>query len=96
MPRVSFRDGRESIEVPSGARLPDVLGEIDYRGVFWGCCQGICGTCRFEPGRGAEHLPPPTAFERMLLTRVDAAPTERLACHIRVSCDLEIGPPAPR
>ncbi len=96
MPRVSFSDGTGSIEVPSGARLPEILGEIDYRGVLWGCCQGICGTCRFEPGSGAEHLPPPTAFERMLLARVEAAPKERLACHVRVTRDLEVRPPRHR
>lgn len=93
MPRITFPD-HASVDAPVGSALADVLGEVRYTGVEWGCCQGICGTCRFRPGAGAEHLKPPTAMEKMLLERRGANPGERLACFVKkLTADLEICPP---
>ena len=93
MPRITFPD-RSAIEAPLNSPLAEALGRAKYAGVEWGCCQGICGTCRFTPGAGGERLKPPTAMERMLLEKRGANPGERLACFVKkLKADLEVRPP---
>ena len=57
--------------------------------------RGRCSTCRVRVGRGAEHLPPPTADEKRVLDRVSAPPQVRLACQIRPTKPLEVMPLLP-
>lgn len=96
MPRITFPDHTPAVEAPAGSALSDAITRAKYRGVEWGCCRGICGTCRFTPGAGAEALNPPSAMEKLLLERRGANPGERLACFIKkVQADLEVRPPGP-
>jgi adenylate cyclase len=57
--------------------------------------RGRCSTCRVRVGRGAEHLPAPSADEQRVLQRVGAPPQVRLACQIRPTKALEVIPLLP-
>ncbi|MEW6774670.1 MAG: 2Fe-2S iron-sulfur cluster-binding protein [Bdellovibrionota bacterium] len=94
MPRVSFPGG-SFVDVPIGTPLAQAVTQAGYEGIGWGCCQGICGTCRFQPGKGADQLTPPTALESILLNNRNATEGERLACHVTVQADLEVLPATP-
>jgi adenylate cyclase len=54
--------------------------------------QGACGKCVVTVIHGAEHLDPPSAGERAVLTRNSAAPNQRLSCQCKpaTSADLLI------
>lgn len=95
MPTVTFPETGVSVEVAPGTPLGDAIDQGGYAAVEWGCCQGICGTCRFTPGK-ADWLPPPSNVERGLLRQVEAARDERLACYIFVNGDLEVRAPVPK
>ncbi len=90
--------------IPDGARLVDALrhAQVGPPLLAWRCGQGTCGACvvRVQFPNGIEP-PPLTRMERNVLARHGLGETEesdgvadpdrlRLACHVRVSCDLVV------
>jgi len=51
---------------------------------------GICGWCRVKILRGQEHLLPPTALERQLMSSCAFAPDERAACLAKVKGNVVV------
>jgi len=52
--------------------------------------RGRCSTCRIRIDSGLESLPPPSAEESRVLSRISAAPNVRLACQLRANKALDI------
>jgi adenylate cyclase len=50
--------------------------------------RGRCSTCRIAVTDGAEHLPPPEAVERAMLSQLAAPGNVRLACQLRPVQDI--------
>jgi len=90
MPKVHFVTDHLTVEVPKGAKIPDVVDEHGATLPF-GCRMGSCGTCRCIIVEGMENLNPRTEEEKELfetLTSVGAA--ERLGCQLIVYGDVKI------
>ncbi|MEO6742994.1 MAG: 2Fe-2S iron-sulfur cluster-binding protein [Caldimonas sp.] len=51
-----------------------------------------CTTCRVRVLDGAAHCPPPQQDEARTLARIDAPPSERLACQLRPTGDITVEP----
>ena len=51
-----------------------------------------CTTCRVRVLDGAAHCPPPQRDEARTLARIDAPPSERMACQLRLTGDIAVEP----
>lgn len=71
---------RTEIEVEDGDRIK---GACEQLGVFFGCDDGICGTCVIEVKKGMENLSPLNDKEKAL----GMTGNKRLACQ----CTLKSG-----
>lgn len=90
MPKVTFVTDRITVEVPKGARMPDIVDACGATLPF-GCRMGSCGTCRCIIVEGMKNLNTMTEEERDLFenfTSVGVA--ERLACQLKVFGDVKI------
>lgn len=89
---VSFGDaGYEPVELSENANLSEEL-DVQNSPLLFGCRTGICGTCLIEV-EGAERLPPPDEDEAEMLEVL--APHDRrarLACQLRLTCDIRVRP----
>lgn len=54
------------------------------------CRKADCGICIMKVLKGMEHLSPPTTAEADFLRAMQADPTERLACQVRILGDVEV------
>ena len=111
MPKVTFVNEKQEIDVPAGANLRQEAlkaGISIYPGIFrYANCLGfgLCGTCRVLVKKGMENLSPRTLMERVNinthpLTMIAAIGHEhemRLACQVQVNgdCTIETKPPFP-
>jgi ferredoxin len=82
-----------AIEMLERSRLSEQL-DIHNSPVLFGCRTGICGTCLVKVElSGLGQLCQPDADEREMLEVYSAGcKNARLACQIRLSCDLKLTP----
>jgi adenylate cyclase len=87
--------GDRVIRVPIGYTVLDASrrASIPHAAICGG--RGRCTTCRVRVLRGVDKLPPPSASEQALLSRLHAGPSVRLACQLRPSRDTAVLPLLP-
>ena len=92
--RIRYPDGR-TVVVPVGYSVLETSRSagIPHASVCGG--RGRCSTCRVRIVRGWQSLPPASAEELVVLNRVGAAPTVRLACQLCPTHDLSVIPLLP-
>ncbi len=89
--RVTYPDDT-LIEATPGMTVLEISrhGQIPHASVCGG--RGRCSTCRVRISAGMENLAPPDDSEKLVLSRVNAPPTVRLACQIRPVGNLQVAP----
>ncbi len=98
---IRYPDGRQWRGRAGSLSLLEISRAIGYPHASVCGGQGRCSTCRVrlsnlnigEPG--LNDLPPPSAEEQAVLTRVEAPPGVRLACQVRPVADLAVLPLLP-
>lgn len=87
--------GDRVVRVPVGYAVLDASrrASIPHAAICGG--RGRCTTCRIRVLRGVEKLPPPSASEQALLSRLHAGPSVRLACQLRPRSDTAVLPLLP-
>ncbi len=81
MAKVTIANENVTFEVPDGSRLLDYAKNSN---MLFGCETGHCGSCICNITKGAENLNSKTAVEEQTLGRMNAYPSQRLACQIIV------------
>ena len=108
MPKVSFVNEKQEIDVPQGSNLRkearkagiEVYGTVE---VYLNCRgNGLCGTCRVLVKKGMENLSPRTLMERInlnthpltMLAAIGHEDEMRLSCQCQVDgdCEIEVRP----
>lgn len=90
MPKVTFVTDKKTIEVPVGAKVPDIVDENNLTLPF-GCRLGSCGTCRVIIEQGMENLNPKNSLEEDLFENfTSVGDDERLACQLVIQGDVSI------
>jgi adenylate cyclase len=91
---IAYPGGRV-VRVPIGCAVLDASrrARIPHAAICGG--RGRCTTCRVRVLRGVETLPPPSASEQALLSRLRAGPSVRLACQLRPRSDTAVLPLLP-
>jgi ferredoxin len=104
MPKVTFVNEKQEIEVPEGSNLrrealkagvplyPGLTYVLNCRGL------GLCGTCRILVKKGMENLNKKTLMERVnmgghpltMLAAIGHEDELRLSCQVRVNGDCTI------
>jgi ferredoxin len=82
--QVRFAPSGREVPVPAGTSL---LAAAQLAGLPLGSScrgEGACGWCRVRVLEGSERLSAPSARERALLVKLQAAASERLACQALV------------
>ncbi len=104
MPKVTFVNEKQEVEVPEGANLRREAmkaGVVLYPGVnrYLNCLGlGLCGTCRVLVKKGMENLNKKTLIERAnlaahpltMFAAIGHEDEMRLACQVRVNGDCAI------
>ena len=104
MPKVTFVNEKQEVEVEPGANLRQAAlkaGIAVYPGVhrYLNCFGfGLCGTCRVLVKKGVENLSPKTLLERVnlnthpltMLAAIGHENEMRLSCQVRVNGDCTI------
>ncbi len=82
----------QTVRIPVGAAVLDASRRagIPHASVCGG--RGRCSTCRVRVLRGFDRLPTASRSESMVLLRLRAGPTVRLACQLRPTEDVAILP----
>src|SRR6516165_8418468 len=91
---IAYPGGRV-VRVPIGCAVLDASrrASIPHAAICGG--RGRCTTCRVRVLRGVETLPPPSASEQALLSRLRAGPSVRLACQLCRRSDTAVLPLLP-
>jgi adenylate cyclase len=91
---IAYPGGRV-VRVPIGCAILDASrrASIPHAAICGG--RGRCTTCRVRVLRGVDTLPPPSASEQALLSRLHAGPSVRLACQLRPRSDTAVLPLLP-
>ena len=92
--KIAYPGGR-ILRVPVGYTVLDASrrASIPHAAICGG--RGRCTTCRVRVLRGVDKLPPPSASEQALLSRLHAGPSVRLACQLRPRSDTAVLPLLP-
>lgn len=92
MPKVTFSNTKQEVEVKKGDLLREITQENGWP-VPYACENGICGTCLMRVNKGKESLNKIEEQEQMTLEAMGADDgNHRLACQCKVGDeDLEIG-----
>lgn len=104
MPKVTFVNTKQEIEVPAGANLRDEARKADvqlYKGPFkvLNCRgNGLCGTCLVLVKQGMENLSPRTVREKIsfnldpktMMAIIGSEDEARLACQVTVNGDCSV------
>ncbi len=87
--------GDRSVRVAPGSTLLEVsrMNGIPHADVCGG--RARCSTCRTRILEGSETLPPPSATEAKVLSRIGADANVRLACQIRPQANMRVQPLVP-
>ncbi len=90
MPKVTFITDNLTVDVESGAAIPDIVEKCGATLPF-GCRMGSCGTCRCIIVEGAENLNKQTEAEVDLFCNLTSVGLdERLGCQLIVKGDVTI------
>jgi adenylate cyclase len=91
---IAYPGGRV-VRVPVGHAVLDASrrANIPHAAICGG--RGRCTTCRIRVLRGVDTLPPPSASEQALLSRLQTGPSVRLACQLRPRSDTAVLPLLP-
>ncbi|KKR09353.1 MAG: ferredoxin [Candidatus Peregrinibacteria bacterium GW2011_GWF2_39_17] len=90
MPKVTFKTTGQTVEVPKGKNLREVIQENGWP-IPFGCENGICGTCLVQIVSGKENLEPIQEAEDQTLKAMGQANGDhRLACQCEVMGDVVI------
>lgn len=104
MPRVTFINEKQEIEVPAGSNLREEARKAGIA-LYWGAdrlfnCRGLglCGTCKVLVKKGMDNLSPRTLRERFnlnlhprsLLAAIGHEDEMRLACQVQVNGDCSV------
>jgi len=81
MAKIINETNKKEIEVRDGN---DIRNSCEELGVFFGCVDGICGTCMVDIVEGKENLSDLTKEEKELERDID----HRLACQCRIKSGL--------
>lgn len=80
------------VRLPGGKNLSEVL-TVQNSPILFGCRTGICGTCLTQVTDKGGSLPPASQDEKDVLEILcPDNPKARLACQIKLTCDLTIEP----
>jgi ferredoxin len=100
MPKVTFVNEKQDIEVPAGSNLRQEARKAGievYRGVdkLINCRGlGLCGTCRVLVKKGMENLSAKGSWERFklstMLSAIGHEDEMRLACKVQVNGDCSV------
>jgi ferredoxin len=100
MPKITFVNEKQEIEVPAGANLREEARKAGiqvYSGLSrWLNCfgHGTCGTCRVLVKKGMENLSPKGKMERFTLacsfSAIGHEDEMRLSCQVAVNGDCTI------
>lgn len=82
MAKVRIRNENVEFEVPDGEMLMSYAKK--HSNMLFGCESGECGTCACSVSRGSENVNIKTKKEEETLARMQAYPSQRLACQIRI------------
>ena len=82
MAKVTITNDNATFEVPDGSRLLDYAKANSN--MLFGCEEGQCGSCICSIAKGAENLNSKTTVEEQTFARMNAYPSQRLACQIVV------------
>lgn len=91
---VAFGEGSKKppVRLPAGKNLADLL-TVRNSPMYFGCRNGVCGTCLARVTDRSGTLPPPGQDERDVLELLcPAEPKARLACRITLCGDLTVEP----
>ncbi len=90
MPKVTFKNTGDSVEVQAGSELKDVTREHGWS-IAYGCEDGMCGTCIVKVAEGGENLSEMGEKEKETLSAMGIdVETHRLACQCKVNGDVVI------
>ncbi len=89
MPKVTFKNSKETIETAQGSLLKDAVRENGWP-IAFGCEDGVCGTCIIQVHNGKENLAPVQETEEQTLEMMCMKDGEhRLCCQCKVNGDVE-------
>ncbi len=91
MPKITYLENGQTIEVPAGTKFLDASQEHRAPHDF-GCTVGSCGTCRLEIVEGADHVQPISDEERETIDMCTDAPKARLGCQLVIQGDIAVRP----
>lgn len=90
MPKVTFLDTGEEVEVKTGTSLKDISKEKGWP-IAYGCEDGVCGTCIVKIEKGKENLTPIDEKEGQTLDMMGMKDGKhRLACQCKINGDVKI------
>ena len=90
MPKVTFSNTKQSVEVEAGESLQTVIQDNGWP-IPFGCGSGICGTCLVRVLKGKENLSPMDETEKQTLDAMGSNDCEhRLACKCLVQGDVTV------
>lgn len=91
--RVSFPTEHKPVSLPRDAQLSEHL-TVTNSPILFGCRTGICGTCLIHAdAQGDGSLVPAEPEEAELLALIAPGnPKARLACQLKLRCDVLIEP----
>lgn len=90
MPKVTFKDTGDTVEVEEGKCLKDVAKEHGWP-IAFGCEDGVCGTCIVEVQEGKDKVSPMEEMEDQTLDMMCMKDGEhRLCCQCKVNGDITI------
>ncbi|MDX6770891.1 MAG: 2Fe-2S iron-sulfur cluster-binding protein [Elusimicrobiota bacterium] len=83
---------KPALRLPEGKLLCDLL-TVENSPVYFGCRNGVCGTCLARVTVRSGDLAPPDADEAGVLELLcPDEPKARLACRVRLTADLTVEP----
>lgn len=89
MPKVTFDDTGETIDVENGVPLKDVVKDHGWP-IAFGCEDGVCGTCIINVEEGKENLSPMEEMEEQTLDMMCMKDGEhRLCCQCKCNGDVK-------
>jgi ferredoxin len=89
MPKITFSDSDETIEVPMGESLLDACEEHGAP-IPFGCTSGVCGTCICVLEDGEDQVNPIEDDEERTVESTTDTAGARLACQLVVNGDITI------
>lgn len=90
MPKITFSKNSQTLEVPSGSNLMEVLNEAGIPVASSCGGNGVCVKCLVKIISGREHISPETDLEIDMRDIHEYEKTKRLSCQVQVFGDIKI------